>query len=212
MAVLLFFINSFFMAENIGIFGGTFDPPHLGHLILAAEALAQLRLGKVLWVLTPQPPHKPVQPISPVQQRLEMLQRMLTDTPGFELSKVEMNRPGPHYMLDTVDALQEQYPRDNMVLLIGGDSLRDLPTWHHAPELVTAVHTFGVMGRPGAVYDLPALEVHLRGISAKVRMIETPQMDISSSSIRERIKSGRHYRYFLHPGVYDYIVQQRLYQ
>lgn len=200
------------MPESIGIFGGTFDPPHIGHLILAAEALTQLRLHRLLWVLTPTPPHKPGKPISPLNQRLDMLQLLLKDTPGFELCTVEMERPGPHYMLDTIHILQGQHPHAQLWLLIGGDSLRDLPAWHRPHELIRAVHAFGVMDRPGAVHDLDALETQLPGLRQKVHLLQTPQIEISSSSIRERIKTNSHFQYFLTPAVYDYIQKNRLYK
>lgn len=200
------------MTEFIGIFGGTFDPPHLGHLILAAEALNQLQLTRVLWVLTPQPPHKPERPITPLPQRLEMLKRALGSAPGFELSTIESDRPGPHYTLDTIDLLQEKLPSARLVLLFGGDLLRDLPTWSRANELITALNAFGVMRRPGDEIDLPTLERSLPGLSAKVRFVNAPQLEISSSSIRQRVATGGHFRYYLPTGVYDYIQQNNLYR
>ena len=98
------------MPATIGVYGGTFDPPHLGHLILAAEALHQLQLQRLLWVLTPEPPHKPGRPITPLPQRLEMLQLALAGTPGFELSTVEIDRPGPHFTIETLKILRRQFP------------------------------------------------------------------------------------------------------
>jgi len=200
------------MSELIGIFGGTFDPPHLAHLILAAEAQAQLKLDRVLWVLTPQPPHKPERPITSLEHRLEMLRRAISDSPGFELSSVEIDRPGPHYTIDTLDLLQESYPTGNLVLLIGGDSLRDLPGWSHPREIVAAVYAFGVMRRPGDNIELNSVERAFPGIRDKLLFIDTPQFDISSSTLRQRIAAGGHYRYYLTPQVYDYIRQNRLYR
>ena len=200
------------MTEVIGIFGGTFDPPHLGHLILAAEALSQLQLTRVLWVLTPQPPHKPERPISALEHRLEMLKRAIGTTPGFELSTIEIDRPGPHYTLDTIDLLQAKNPSALLMLLIGGDSLRDLPAWNRPDELIYAVHAFGVMRRPGDEINLKALESQLPGLSARVRFFETPQLEISSSKIRQRIKNGGHFRFYLPASVYDYIQKTNLYR
>ncbi len=202
---------TFEMAESVGVFGGTFDPPHLGHLILAAEALNQLKLSRVLWVLTPQPPHKPDRPITPLPHRLEMLKRAIQHAPGFELSTIEVDRPGPHYTLDTLDLLQVRNPSTRFVLLMGGDSLQNLPTWYHSEELVAAAYTFGVMRRPGDEIDTKTLEKALPGLKNKLRFIETPQLEISSSSIRERIASGGHYRFYLPAEVYDYIRQNMLY-
>lgn len=200
------------MAESIGVFGGTFDPPHIGHLILAAEALSQLQLDRVLWVVTPEPPHKPNQPITNVYQRIEMTRRVIANNAGFELSTIESDRPGPHYTLDTIDLLQIRNPTSRLVLLIGGDSLRDLPTWNRPEELVTAVHSFGVMRRPGAEFDLSTLEESLPGLKNKLRFFETPQLEISSSSIRERIANKGHYRYYLPADVYDFIQKNRIYR
>jgi nicotinate-nucleotide adenylyltransferase len=200
------------MPESIGIFGGTFDPPHLGHLILAAEALQQLQLTRVLWVLTPQPPHKTEDLISELEHRMAMVKRAIGSQPGFELSTIESERPGPHYTLDTIDLLQEKYPRAQLLLLVGADSLRDLPGWHRSNEIVTAVHALGVMRRPGSLIDLKNLESRLPGLSRKVRFFDTPQLEISSSTIRQRIASGGHFRYYLSASVYDYIQQNNLYR
>ena len=200
------------MTETIGIFGGTFDPPHLGHLILAAEALNQLQLSRVVWVLTPQPPHKLDDQITALEHRLEMLKHAIQASSNFELSTIEVERPGPHYTLDTIDLLQARYPFDQLLLLIGGDSLHDLPNWHCPNELITALHAFGVMRRPGDNIDMRALEDRLPGLSAKVRFFETPQLEISSSSIRQRIQNNGHFRYYLPATVFDYIQQNKLYR
>lgn len=200
------------MLKRIGIFGGTFDPPHLGHLILAAEAQAQLELDRVLWVLTPQPPHKPEHPITPLEHRLEMLRRAIGDCSGFELSRVEIDRPGPHYTIDTLDLLQQKYPAGKLVLLIGGDSLRDLPGWSRPQEIISAVYAFGVMRRPGDSIELDVLERVFPNIRAKVHFVDAPQLEIASSIIRQRISGGGHFRYYLHPQVFDYIQQNHLYR
>ncbi len=200
------------MSNLLGIFGGTFDPPHLGHLILAAEAQAQLNLDRVLWVLTPQPPHKPERPITPLEHRLEMLRRAISDSPVFELSSVEIDRPGPHYTVDTLNLLQEKYPTGKLVLLIGGDSLSDLPGWSRPREIIAAVHAFGVMRRPGDNIEPGMLEQLVPGIHSKVQFVDAPQLDISSSLIRQRVAGNGHSRYYLPPGVYDYIQQNYLYR
>lgn len=200
------------MSDLVGIFGGTFDPPHLGHLILAAEAQAQLKLDRVLWVLTPQPPHKPERLLTPLEHRLEMLRRAIQGGPGFEFCAVEIDRPGPHYTIDTLNLLQESNPGAKFVLLIGGDSLRDLPGWHRPREIVAAVHALGVMRRPGDRIELAALEAVFSGICDKIWWIDAPQFDVSSSILRQRIAEAGHYRYYLHPKVYDYIQQNHLYR
>jgi nicotinate-nucleotide adenylyltransferase len=197
--------------QSIGIFGGTFDPPHLGHLILAAEARTQLGLDRLLWVLTPDPPHKQDQPIAPPEHRLAMLKLAIADDPSFELSVVEMDRPGPHYALDTVKILADQNPGAELVYLMGGDSLRDLPTWYRSADFVSACHAIGVMRRPGNSIDLYALEKTLPGLTAKVRFVDAPLLDIAAHEIRARAAEGRPFRYFLPSGVYTYIVEHNLY-
>lgn len=197
---------------RLGIFGGTFDPPHVGHLILAAEAFEQLQLDRLLWVLTPDPPHKQNQVISDEKMRLELLRLAIADSPQFELSRVELDRPGPHYALDTVRLLREQFSGWELFYLIGGDSLRDMPTWHEPQALVRAVDGFGVMRRAGAEFDLPALEATLAGITRKVVFLDVPLLEISSTEIRARLAQGRTARYYLLPRVYERIVKKGYYR
>ncbi len=195
----------------IGLFGGTFDPPHIGHLILAAEAGAQLGLDRLLWVLTPNPPHKQSQLITPLEHRLAMVELAISDNRRFELSTVEMDRPAPHYALDTVRIISEQNPSADLVYIMGGDSLRDLPAWHRPADLLAALHFIGVMRRPGDSIDLPALEKIIPGLTAKVRYVDAPLLDIAAHEIRRRVADGRPFRYFLPPAVYDYILEHNLY-
>lgn len=190
---------------RIGIFGGTFDPPHLGHIALASEALHQLHLGWVLWVLTADPPHKHGHEISPVEKRLCLLNAAIWDYPHFRVSRVEIDRPGPYFAVDTVSILQTQFPGDELFYLIGGDSLRDFPKWNRPRQLVQQLAGLGVLHRPGALLDLGVLEEQIPGILAKVHWIDSPQMNISATNIRERIASGRPYRHFLPPSVYELI-------
>lgn len=197
---------------RIGIFGGTFDPPHLGHLILADEAYIQLRLDKLLWVLTPDPPHKMGQQISLVLQRLELVQAAIGDNPHFELSRVELDRPGPHFAVDTVKLLQNQFPEAELYYLIGGDSLGDLVRWYRPQELVDAVAGLGVMRRSENEIDLAVLENRLPGITSKINFIDSSLIDIASHEIRERIAAGKAYRYYLHPAVYELVRQRQYYQ
>lgn len=197
---------------RLGIFGGTFDPPHLGHLILAAEALQALGLERVLWVLTPDPPHKQELQISPLPARLEMLRASIAGEPAFELCGIELERPGPHYAVDTLRLLRERHPQDALIYLIGGDSLRDLPRWSRPAELVAACDALGVMRRPGDAVDLAALEASVPGVSAKVRYVQAPLCDIAASDIRQRVRQGRPYRYFLTPAAAEIIRQRHLYQ
>ena len=200
------------MRERIGIFGGTFDPPHLGHLILASEARTQLKLTRLLWVLTPLPPHKLNRRISLLDDRLAMVKLALNDETSFELSTIEIERESPHYTLDTMRVLSQQYPHTDLILLLGGDSLRDLPTWHRPADLVAVCHQIGVMRRPDDSIDMAALEKKIIGLKEKVNFIEAPLLEIASSEIRRRVSHGLPFRYYLLPVVYQYIQEHNLYK
>lgn len=198
--------------HRIGLFGGTFDPPHIGHLILAGEAVYQFDLTRFLWVLTPDPPHKLDNPITSLQHRLPMLQRMIMHNPSFEISRVEIDRPGPHYTIDTVRLIAQQEPDAELYLLIGGDSLHDLPTWRLSADLVAEVSSIGVMRRPGDSIDLTSLEEKLPGVTEKVRFLDALVQPVSSSELRRRVAAGEMYRYYVAPEVYDYIETNQLYR
>lgn len=197
---------------RIGIFGGTFDPPHLGHLILAAECQAQLTLNVLLFVLTPDPPHKQGQNITPIQDRLAMLEAALEDDPAFTLSTVEIDRPGPHYALDTVNLLREDHPKAQLIYLMGGDSLAELSTWHNPPGLIAACDEIGVMRRLHDKVDLPSLERAYPGLTAKTRYVDAPLLEIASNQVRRRIGEGRPYRYYLPEKVAAVIRDRNIYQ
>jgi nicotinate-nucleotide adenylyltransferase len=197
--------------ERLGLFGGTFDPPHVGHLILASEAKSQLELSRVLWTVTPDPPHKQDQPITSLEHRLAMVRLAIENDPSFELSDVELSRPGPHYTVDTIKLLAQQNPEAEIVPILGGDSLNDLPTWHQPKELLYAAHWVGVMRRPGEQTNLEALERELPGISSKIHYVDAPLLEIASREIRNRVATGKPFRYYLPETVYEYIERHHLY-
>lgn len=197
---------------RLGVYGGTFDPPHLGHLILAAEAFEQLHLQRLLWVLTPESPFKTGIEKAPTPARLQMLQAAIRDIPGYEISEIEVRRPSPQYAVDTVRLLKAQHPGDEIIYLIGGDSLHDLPTWHQPQELVAAVDAIGVMRRPHDRVNLKQLENHLPGLAAKVEFVHSPLIEISGTEIRRRVQAGRSYRQFVPGAVYELIESLGLYR
>lgn len=197
--------------ERIGVFGGSFDPPHLAHLVLAAEARYQLGLARVLWVLTPDNPLKSGEPAAPLQDRIDMLTAAIADEPAFELSRVEIDRPPPHYSYETVQLLGEAYPPAQLVFLIGGDSLKDLPRWKQPLELLRAVDELAVMHRPGVAFDLDGLQEQLPGLRDKLRFVEAPLLEVSATEIRRRIATGAPFRYFLPEAVYLMIIERGLY-
>lgn len=198
--------------ERIGYFGGTFDPPHIGHLILASEAAHQFKLSRLFWVLTPQPPHKQEQAITPLRHRMTMLQSMIANNPVFEFSRLEIDRPGPHYAIDTVRLLAAKEPFADIILLIGGDSLRDLPSWRFSADLIAAVSKIGVMRRPDDFADLSPLEQELPGVAEKIVFINALLQPVSSRELRRRIAAREIYRYYVPAPVYDYIEENQLYR
>ncbi|MEW5869499.1 MAG: nicotinate-nucleotide adenylyltransferase [Chloroflexota bacterium] len=197
---------------RLGIFGGTFDPPHIGHLILAEEACYQLELERVLWVLTPNPPHKTDREITPAGERLAMLHAALAGAACFELSTVDLDRPAPHYAVDTVRLLRQKHPQARLVYLLGGDSLNDLTTWHNPQAFVDACDELGVMYRPGREVDLSALELALPGVAAKTRFLQAPLLEIASSQVRQRVAASQPFRYYLPEAVYQVIQRRGLYR
>lgn len=200
------------MPTRIGVFGGTFDPPHVGHLILATEARAQLRLNRLLWVLTAMPPHKIGIAITSVEERLAMLRLALKDEQAFEISRTDLDRPGPHFTLDTLRLLSDQNPTSQLILVIGGDSLHDLPEWHRPAEVVGACAEIGVMRRPGDEIDLSELEAKLPGLTKRIRYVDAPLLEISSREIRERVMKQLPFRYYVPAAVYEYILSRGLYR
>jgi nicotinate-nucleotide adenylyltransferase len=197
---------------RIGVFGGTFDPPHIGHLILASEACTQRNTDRFLWVLTPDPPHKQGRNISPLADRLAMLEAALQGNAKFEISRVDIDRPPPHYAFDTIRLLQAEFPLAEIIYVIGGDSLRDLPTWRRPQELVELVSEIAVFERPGIGVDIDAVEDKIPGIARKLRRVGAPLLEVSSTDIRRRAAKGYPFRYFLLPEVYEIIVARSLYR
>jgi len=197
---------------RIGIFGGSFDPPHIGHLILAAECAEQLHLHKVLWLVTGNPPHKQDRILIDPEIRAEMVRLSIQENSQFELSRVEMDRPGPHYASDSINFLRVQYPQDKLIYLVGEDSLESLPTWHNPRELIHDIDELGIMSRKNIETDLNKLDNQIPGIRSKAKFIQTPEIDISSTEIRKRVRHGQMYRYFLHPDVNNFIKANGIYQ
>lgn len=196
--------------ERLGVFGGTFDPPHYSHLILAEEARAQLGLARVLWLPAGRSPFKQYRDITPVDVRLQMVSVAIADNPAFGISQVDIQREPPHYSADTIRLLQAEYPRAMLFWIMGEDSLRDLPRWHRAEEFVRSCE-LAVLGRPGVEADISEVEQALPAVNGRIHWVHAPQMEISSKDIRERIRAGRPVRYLLPPAVRAIIRAQRLY-
>jgi nicotinate-nucleotide adenylyltransferase len=195
---------------RIGVFGGTFDPPHLGHLIIATELRHALSLDRVLFVPAGRPPHKEGQIIGEDEHRLAMLRLALADAPEFEVSTVDLDRRGPSYTADTLDLLCDLLRPVVLIFLMGEDSLRDLPLWHE-PNLIAARAELGVARRPGVKLDLEAVYTAVPAARGRVHLVEVPEIDISSRELRRRVALGLPIRFQVPRTVEDYIRRHGLY-
>jgi len=203
-------------ARRIGLFGGTFDPPHVGHLALAEWARESLRLDRVLFVPAGQPPHKGRARLSGVDHRLAMTRLAVRDNRAFTVSALEALRDGPSFTVDTVRALRRRAPRARIFLLMGADSLAEFSTWRD-PEAILAFATLAVAPRPGpsAAAGRPARRgdaVVRRAGESRITWLRNPGLDVSSSAIRSRLRAGRSVRYLIPEAVARYIARHRLYR
>ena len=197
---------------NIGVLGGTFDPVHNGHLIVAEEAITRLNLAEVIFVPAGQPWLKIDRPISPAEHRLQMLRLALADEPHFKLSTMEIERPGPSYTVDTITELRGKISsEDELFFILGQDILTQLPQWQEASRLITLCYLVAVP-RPGLPRpNLKALEASIPGISQRVMMMDKPYIDVSASVIRDRRARGLSVRHLVPEPVNRYIKEHDLY-
>ncbi len=201
--------------EKVGILGGTFNPVHVGHLILARDAMEAHGLSRVLFIPCARPAHKPETGVEPAAQRLAMLERAVVDDPAFEISRVELEREGVSYAVDTVKALRAHAPDVDWHFIIGADTLPELPTWRNILELIELCR-FITMRRPG----MPDREALTEGVRLPAPwperltegIFDGHLIDISSSEIRKRVAQGRSIRYLVPRDVEDYIADQKLYR
>ncbi len=200
---------------RVGIYGGTFDPIHFGHLILAEQGREQGRLDEVWFVPTAHPPHKEEPGLTRFEQRVEMLALAIAGNPAFRIDELEKERPGPSYTADTLEELRRRHPGQEFLLLVGSDTLLDLPHWYQ-PHRILEHAGLLVMTRPGSeVLTAEQLRERLHlpeRILLRLQVIETPQIDISSRDLRSRVAAGRSLRYFLPRAVECYIHDKRLYR
>ncbi len=197
--------------QRVGILGGTFDPPHIGHLILGEYTAEALELDCLLFVPAADPPHKQEQRKTAVHHRLAMVEIALADNPHFQLSQVDMERSGPHYSVDMVRIIQQQYPGAELYFVMGGDSLRDLPKWNQ-PEVLIELCKLAVMRRPGDNVTPDMHQAVLPTLAERVVMIDAPVLEISSSQITQRIRDHRSVRYVVPDAVLAYIHENKLYR
>jgi nicotinate-nucleotide adenylyltransferase len=198
------------MAARLGVIGGTFDPPHYGHLVLAENARVQLALDEVLFVPAGQPPHKPAGPVTPAHHRAAMVEAAIADNPAFALSKVDLDRPGPHYTVDMLSILSGVYPDVALFFLMGGDSLGEFASWRDPSGIVEQAELV-VMKRPGWQADIASLAEQVPGIRDRLTMLDVPYLEISGTNLRRRARAGLPIRYLVPPDVERYVRDQALY-
>ena len=200
-------------AQRIGILGGSFDPPQMGHLILAEYTRERLDIDHILFVPVADHPTKKGETRQPLKHRLAMLELAIADNPAFSISRVDIDRAGPHYSADSVKLIGERHPRAQLHFVMGGDNLRSLPTWERAQELYAGCR-LAVMKR--ADEDIAA-DMHgeaLPGLAAQVDIVDVPMLSVwlSSTYVVSRLRAGLSVRYLVPDQVLEYIAAHRLYR
>lgn len=208
--------------QRIGVIGGTFDPVHYGHLVVAEEVCAALELEKMVFVPTGLPPHKPDRVVTTPEHRLAMLERAIAGNAHFSLSRVDVDRAGPSYTVETLRLLRRQWEADAVpgegvaiYFVIGWDSLEYLLTWYDPAGILEQLDHLVAVKRPRYNEDeayLDAIEARLPGLKQRLLVVPAPQLDISSTDLRERVAQGRPIKYQLPESVEQYIVQYGLYR
>ncbi len=191
------------MMKKIGLLGGTFDPPHYGHLIIANEVLNQCRLDEVWFVPAFVPPHKQQMRVSKPEHRVKMVKLAIASHPFFRLCTIEIDRKGPSYTVDTLKKLKAKYSNVEFFFIIGADMVQDLLNWKKIDELFEMTTFIGVK-RPGFPLESPFLN--------KIITVETPLTSVSSTFLRERFKKNQSTRYYLPDNVRHYIEENQLYE
>jgi nicotinate-nucleotide adenylyltransferase len=198
---------------KIGIFGGTFDPVHLGHLILAEQCRAQAHLDQVWFLPAAHPPHKPGPGLTRFEQRCEMLELATAGHPAFRLERLEKDLPPPSYTSETLRELCRRHPEDQFDLLMGSDGLPDLPGWHEPRQVIERAGLI-VVPRPGVMLwtaDRLATALGLNLSQVRLRFVACPLIEISSRELRRSIADGMSIRYMVPRAVEEYIRDRKLY-
>lgn len=188
-------------AKKVGVLGGTFNPPHVGHLIIAEQVRDQLGLESILFLPSAEPPHKHKKKTIDSTHRLAMLEKTIKGNEAFKVDTIELERGGKSYTYDTILALKEREPDTEFYFIIGADMVEDLPNWHRIDELVSLVQLVGV-NRPNFTTDSPY----------PVIMVDVPDIDISSTIIRQKVSDDCSIRYLVTEETEKYIESERLYK
>ena len=195
---------------RVGILGGAFNPPHIGHLVCAQEALIQLELDTVVWVPVGEAPHRELQGDPGPDARLEMVELAIADDERFSASRIELDREGPSYTVDTLEQLLEQSPEDELFLILGGDQAAALASWHE-PEKVLERATLAVFERMSWGRNAIVIKIGRMPGAERVRYLDMPLIQVSSSAIRRRVREGVPIRYLVSDKVVEYVATHELY-
>jgi nicotinate-nucleotide adenylyltransferase len=200
---------------RVGIFGGTFDPIHMGHLLLAEQCREQVPLDQVWFMVSAAPPHKREREVTSFDKRVEMVQLAVAGNPAFQVSEMEKDRAGPSYTADTLAELQQQYPQTEFHWILGSDCLPDLPHWHE-PAKVVSLAKLVVVTRPGwPAWSAEQLRVELKlkpDFPLHMQVVLMPLVDLASRDLRRRVAEGRSIRYLVPPAVAAFILDKKLYR
>ena len=195
---------------RIGVFGGTFDPIHMGHLVVAEDARAALELDKVLFIPAGEPWFKSYRQITESHHRLAMVRLAVEDNPDFAVSDIEVRRSGPSYTVDTLAELHDQYADAEFTVILGLDALREIDRWYQPRRVFEMASVVG-MARPGTSLDPSVLNAAIPGASSRMRLVDSTLIDISGTDIRQRVTAGRSIRYRVPAAVERYVYENRLY-
>jgi nicotinate-nucleotide adenylyltransferase len=195
---------------RLGILGGTFNPPHIGHLLCASEAHAQLGLDRVVLMPVLEPPHKEAREDPGVEHRLELCRRAVADDDRLEVSRLEADRPGRSFTVATLQELHDREPEQELTFIVGGDMARTLPSWRE-PERLLELATLAVAEREGAGREEIAAALSPLGRAERVVYFDMPPVGVSSSMVRERVRAGQSIRYLVPDRVAAYIFEHGLY-
>ncbi len=198
---------------RIGILGGTFDPIHVGHLVVAEDCWYQLGLSEVIFVPVGEPPHKRGRSVSAAVDRVAMVELAITGNPHFRMSRADVDRPGTSYSVDTVRTIRSEVGSDaSLFFIIGGDSLIDLPSWHQ-PNVLLELCQVVAVNRPGYPrFDLSQLESVVPRARDRIIHLEVPSLDLAASDVRRRVAEGRPIRYLVPESVRSYVEERGLYR
>lgn len=195
----------------VGVLGGTFDPIHLGHLLLAEQARDLLALARVLFVPAPRPPHKAVDDLTPAERRASMVALAIADDPQYELCRIELDRPGPSYTVDTLECLRDDLESD-LVLILSAESFRTLSTWREPRRILEAAR-LAVLPRGGHLApDAAWLGPDLADLAGRVTILDTPRIELSGHDLRTRVAAGHSIRHLVPRAVEAYIDDHSLYR